>query len=165
MGRALCVSQFRPREGACEGTTGRARQDVRRCRGFVPEVLHQLQRTDSVRFDRIGEVLINRWSRGPVVLLGDAAWCLSFFAGYGASLAIGGADLVGSALAARPDDILAGLRKWESGPRPQVETRRKLSHRNTTLLVPANSFQLWRRDLLMRVIALPLVTSLLKRRQ
>jgi 2-polyprenyl-6-methoxyphenol hydroxylase-like FAD-dependent oxidoreductase len=61
----------------------------------VPELLNQVEASDSIYFDRISQIVLDRWSEGRVVLIGDAAWCVSLFAGYGSSLAVGGAALLG----------------------------------------------------------------------
>ena len=55
----------------------------------VPELLRGLDSNSSVYFDRISQIAMDTWSRGRVVLIGDSAWCVSLFAGYGASLAVG----------------------------------------------------------------------------
>ena len=57
---------------------------------------------ESIYFDTVSQVVLDRWSKGRVVLLGDAAWCVTLFAGYGSSLAVAGADLLGAALDATP---------------------------------------------------------------
>ncbi|WP_232211799.1 FAD-dependent monooxygenase [Saccharomonospora halophila] len=73
----------------------------------APDVLAQLPDAGSVYFDTISQVLVDRWSRGRVVLLGDAAWCVTLFAGFGSSLAVAGADLLGTAFARHHGDVLA----------------------------------------------------------
>jgi 2-polyprenyl-6-methoxyphenol hydroxylase-like FAD-dependent oxidoreductase len=73
----------------------------------VPELLRGLDSNSSVYFDRISQIAMDTWSRGRVVLVGDSAWCVSLFAGYGASLAVGGADLLGTALDQDPDILRA----------------------------------------------------------
>jgi 2-polyprenyl-6-methoxyphenol hydroxylase-like FAD-dependent oxidoreductase len=64
---------------------------------------------------------MDRRSTGRVTLLGDAAWCVSPFAGYGSSLAVGGADLLSDALDTTPHDIPAALAAWDQQLRPTVE--------------------------------------------
>ncbi|MEU8326711.1 hypothetical protein AB0C33_50830 [Nonomuraea sp. NPDC048881] len=62
-------------------------------------------------------MVVDRWSKGRVVLLGDAAWCVTLFAGYGSSPAVGGADL-GAAVEHDCDDVLAALPEGEAELRP-----------------------------------------------
>ncbi|MFE1589282.1 hypothetical protein [Streptomyces sp. NPDC059402] len=41
---------------------------------------------------------MDTWHTDRVVLLGDAAWCLTLYSGMGASTAMAGADLLGTLL-------------------------------------------------------------------
>jgi hypothetical protein len=89
---------------------------------LLPELLDQLGQAESVYFDSVTQVRADHWSRGRVVLLGDAAWCLTLFAAAGASLALTGADLLGAALARHPE-VPTALTAWETELRPQVDSR------------------------------------------
>jgi 2-polyprenyl-6-methoxyphenol hydroxylase-like FAD-dependent oxidoreductase len=129
---------------------------------LVPDLLTHLRTTDSVYYDTISQVVLDRWSDGRVVLLGDAAWCVTLFAGYGSSLAVGGADLLGTALEQQPD-IATALARWEARLRPEVLRKQKLGRRVKGLYAPADPFRLWLRDLPLRAAALPPVSRLLKR--
>lgn len=105
---------------------------------LVPQALDGLKTTDSVYFDTISQIVVDRWSRGRVVLLGDAAWCVTLFAGYGSSLAVGGAELLGAALERHPGDIPAALAEWEQELRPEVEKKQKLGRRVKGVYAPRN---------------------------
>jgi 2-polyprenyl-6-methoxyphenol hydroxylase-like FAD-dependent oxidoreductase len=109
---------------------------------LVPEALEGLKTTDSVYFDTVSQMVVNRWSRGRVVLLGDAAWCVTLFAGYGSSLAVGGAEQLGTALERNPDDIQGALAEWEAGLRPEVEKKQTLGRRVKGFYAPRSDFVL-----------------------
>lgn len=130
----------------------------------APEVLDQMRHAESVYFDTISQMVVDRWSRGRVVLLGDAAWCVTLFAGYGSSLAVAGADLLGTALARNGDDVLAALREWEAELRPEAEKKQQLGRRVKGLYAPSDSFRLWLRDLPLRMASFGPVSKLLQRR-
>ncbi|MHA6630629.1 FAD-dependent monooxygenase [Pseudonocardia sichuanensis] len=130
----------------------------------APRALAQLRTTGSVYFDTISQIVMNRWSRGRVVLLGDAAWCVTLFAGYGSSLAVGGAEQLGNALQRHPDDTPAALAAWEAQLRPEAERKQKLGRRVKGLYAPADPLRLWLRDLPLRMAALPPMGRLLQRR-
>ncbi len=53
-------------------------------------------------FDTIAQVEMPVWSKGRVVLLGDAAWCLTFLSGQGTSTALAGALILAAELSAKP---------------------------------------------------------------
>ncbi|WP_433356911.1 FAD-dependent oxidoreductase [Microtetraspora malaysiensis] len=130
----------------------------------IPEALAGLARTDSVYFDTISQVVAPRWSTGRVVLLGDAAWCVTLFAGYGSSLAVGGADLLGTSLADHPGDIPAALTAWETRLRPEVTAKQKLGQRVKGVYAPANPVLLWLTQLPLRLATFPPVRRYLTRR-
>ncbi|NIH84000.1 FAD-dependent monooxygenase [Amycolatopsis granulosa] len=130
----------------------------------APEVLAQLPHAESVYFDTISQMVVGNWSRGRVVLLGDAAWCVTLFAGFGSSLAVAGADRLGTALDRHPGDVLTALRDWETDLRPEAEKKQALGRRVKGLYAPSDPFRLWLRDLPLRFASFGPVSSLLQRR-
>lgn len=62
---------------------------------IVPDLLAAVDDAETVYFDQVSQIRMDRWSVGRTVLVGDAAWCVSLFAGYGSSLAVAGATLLG----------------------------------------------------------------------
>ena len=132
--------------------------------GWVaPTVLEQLGGAESVYFDTISQMVVDRWSRGRVVLLGDAAWCVTLFAGFGSSLAVGGADALGAALE-RHADVPTALQAWEAEIRPEAERKQKLGRQVKGLYAPVDPFRLWLRDLPLRLASYRPVSALLQRR-
>lgn len=83
-------------------------------------VLEGLQRTEDFYFDVLRQVRMPRWSKGRVVLTGDAAWCATPIAGIGATLAVTGAYVLASELH-RHSDIQSALEAYENAMRPMVE--------------------------------------------
>jgi 2-polyprenyl-6-methoxyphenol hydroxylase-like FAD-dependent oxidoreductase len=128
------------------------------------DTLVQLRTAEPVHFDTISQIVMDRWSRGRVVLLGDATWCVTRFAGYGSSLAVGGAELLGTMLQRHPDDTTAALAAWEAQLRPEAERKQMLGRRVKGLYAPADPLRLWLRDLPLRMAALPPMGRLLQRR-
>lgn len=105
----------------------------------VPELLDQVDACDRVYFDRISQIVMNRWSAGRVVLVGDAAWCVTLFGGYGSSLALGGAELLGKMLDEH-GDLPAALQAWEQQLRPLAEKKQRQGRRARHLFVAPNEF-------------------------
>ncbi|RKS07220.1 2-polyprenyl-6-methoxyphenol hydroxylase-like FAD-dependent oxidoreductase [Nocardiopsis sp. Huas11] len=133
--------------------------------GWVaPQVLEQLATAKDVYFDTVSQMEVDGWSRGRVVLLGDAAWCVTLFAGYGSALAVGGADALGTALEEHPDDIAAALAAWEGRIRPEAERKQRLGRQVKGLYAPKDPFRLWLRDLPLRMASNPLMSRFLRRR-
>lgn len=130
----------------------------------IPEALAGLARAESVYFDTISQVVAPSWSKERVVLLGDAAWCVTLFAGYGSALAVGGADRLGTELEAHPGDIPAALAAWEAAIRHEAERKQKLGRRVKGVYAPANPVLLWLTQLPLRLASLPAVRRYMTRR-
>ena len=118
--------------------------------GVVDEALDDLSRSDQVLFDSVNEVRMPNWSRGRVVLVGDAAWCLTLFSGMGATAGIVGGQRLGEALAGEHDDITAGLKTWEKGMRPFIAKQQRTVRLKSQLFVPSNGFFFVLRRLVLR---------------
>ncbi|WP_244162460.1 FAD-dependent monooxygenase [Amycolatopsis regifaucium] len=84
------------------------------------DVIDALESADDVLFDSVEQVRLDSWHRGRVVLMGDAAWCVTLYAGMGVSSGLTGADLLGGMLERHPGDVGAALSAWERALRPYV---------------------------------------------
>ena len=129
----------------------------------VPDLLSRLADHDAVHFDSVSQVVTTRWSRGTVVLLGDAAWCPSLFAGAGSSLAVAGAVRLSAALERRPRDVPAALAVWETEMRPEVARRQRTGRRNALRHAPSSPLRAWMRDAVLRAAGLRVVAPVLAR--
>ena len=137
-GRTAAFFGYRTDRGRTESSLEEL-QDVYGDMGWlVPQALAGLKHADSVYFDGISQMVVDRWSRDRVVLLGDAAWCVTLFAGYGSSLAVGGAELLGSALERHGGDVTTALAEWEARLRPEAEKKQKLGRRVKGVYAPRN---------------------------
>ncbi|MEU1546184.1 FAD-dependent oxidoreductase [Nocardia sp. NPDC005745] len=132
--------------------------------GGIADALHQLEADpDTAYFDSVGQIVMDRWSHDRVVLLGDAAWCVTVFAGYGAALALDGADRLGTALAAHGDDIPTALDAWETSLRPEVHKRQALARKGISRFAPPSRTHVWAGELMLRAIQLPGIRGLVRR--
>ena len=66
----------------------------------APRILAALDDADDLYVDDLTQVKCPTWSHGRVVLLGDAAWCVTPIGGFGTSLALIGAYVLAAQLAA-----------------------------------------------------------------
>jgi 2-polyprenyl-6-methoxyphenol hydroxylase-like FAD-dependent oxidoreductase len=132
--------------------------------GGFPDALDQLaDNPASAYFDTVSQVVMDRWSRGRVALLGDAAWCVTLFAGFGAASALAGADHLGTALQDHGDNVTAALVQWEAGWRPEIVKRQALARRGMRQYAPPNRASVWMTDAMMRMVTLPGFRSLVLR--
>jgi 2-polyprenyl-6-methoxyphenol hydroxylase-like FAD-dependent oxidoreductase len=123
--------------------------------GGVPDALRHLGRDPAgAYFDTVSQVIMPRWSNGRTVLVGDAAWCVTVFAGHGATLALAGADQLGEALAQNKDALTdKALAQWEAGLRPVVRKRQAQARRGMRQFAPPTRFHVWLGDLAIRAMA------------
>lgn len=133
------------------GSLRRAYADL----GWVwPDLIDHAAGADSVFFDDITQIRMPRWSRGRVVLVGDAAWAVSLLAGAGSSLAVGGALALSEHLSSAPD-IATGLRDWERHLRGPVHVKQFLGRRTRHLFLPSTRLAVGMRVAALRLAGLP----------
>ncbi|WP_324192913.1 FAD-dependent oxidoreductase [Nocardia transvalensis] len=132
--------------------------------GGVPEALCQLESDpEAAYFDAVSQVVLPRWSDDRIVLLGDAAWCVTPFAGYGVGLALFGADLLGTLLEEHGDDVAAAAAHWEQTLRPMVGKRQALARKGAARFAPPTRLHVWLSEMTMRAMAVPGVRGAIRR--
>ncbi|MDF2824902.1 MAG: FAD-binding monooxygenase [Mycobacterium sp.] len=84
-----------------------------------------LTTSDELYVDYLTQVRAPEWTAGPVVLLGDSAWCATPLSGIGTTLALTGAYVLAGEMCTAPwlPDALAN---YERRMRPLVDTAQKL---------------------------------------
>ncbi|MCX5200558.1 FAD-dependent monooxygenase [Streptomyces sp. NBC_00237] len=87
----------------------------------IPRLLTNAAAADDFYFDSMSLIELDRWSKGRVVLLGDAAHCTSPASGQGTGLALIGAYTLAGELAAADGDFARAFAAYESHLRPGVE--------------------------------------------
>lgn len=100
----------------------------------VPRLLRAARSASDFYLESMGQVRMDRWSRGRVVLLGDAGYCPSPLTGLGTSLALVGAYVLAGELANAVNEpttteqqaIEAAFERYESRMRPYVEQAQQL---------------------------------------
>ena len=116
----------------------------------VPELVERVRTADDMYFDSVSRVRMDRWSRGRITLLGDAASCLSLF-GEGSSLAIAGGAALADAVAAHRDDPATALAAYERTHRKLVTPRQRWMGAGSRLIVPATAGGILARNTAMRL--------------
>jgi FAD-dependent urate hydroxylase len=102
--------------------------------GPVPAILAALEKVQVARTD---EVVPEGWTKGPVLLVGDAAHATAPTLAQGAAMALEDAVVLGEVLKATPHDVPAALRAYEQRRRGRCEQVRERTHeRDETRDVP-----------------------------
>ncbi|MET0790095.1 MAG: FAD-dependent monooxygenase [Polyangiaceae bacterium] len=87
----------------------------------TPELLEEIDHSNSFYFDKLCQVKMPSWSKGRVALVGDAAYCASPAAGKGGSLALDGAAALADAFQKYPGDFARAFQEYERSFRPFIE--------------------------------------------
>ena len=117
----------------------------------VPELLERVRAAGDLYFDGVCQVRLPRWSSGRVVLVGDAASCVSLF-GEGSSLAMVGARTLARALGETSDHALA-FRRYEATHRAAARPKQRSAPIAARILVPATRPGIATRNLALRAAA------------
>lgn len=117
---------------------------------------------DERLFDSVEQVRMDRWHEGRVVLLGDAAWCLTLYSGMGASTGMAGAELLGNFLERHPEDLPRALTEWETKLRPFTASLQQQATTMRQLFTPSGELPRLIRATIIRLSHSP-VAPFLKR--
>ncbi|MCJ1401384.1 hypothetical protein MMC11_004596 [Xylographa trunciseda] len=95
--------------------------------GWLSEpVLAAMEHADDFYYQLIAQVKMDKWARGRVALVGDAAYCPTPISGMGTSLAIVGAYILAGEMAKRLDDLPAAFQSYQEVLTPYVVQCQKL---------------------------------------
>ncbi|KLO26352.1 hypothetical protein ABW16_19745 [Mycolicibacter heraklionensis] len=115
---------------------------------------------DGLYFDVVSQVRMNHWSRGRVLLIGDAAGCISLLGGEGTGLAITEAYVLAGELHRAAGDHLRAFDAYEARLRPLIEAKQSNAQQLLGFFATRTRFGLWFRNLALRAMNLRMLTNL-----
>ncbi|OBB00995.1 hypothetical protein A5666_08405 [Mycolicibacterium fortuitum] len=118
------------------------------------QILAAVDGVDDLFFDVVSQIRMNRWSGDRVLLIGDAAGCISLLGGEGTGLAITEAYALAGELARAGDDYHRAFDSYESLLRPFIEGKQAGAERMLGFFATRTRFGLWFRDVAMRAMNL-----------
>ncbi|MEU5535815.1 FAD-dependent monooxygenase [Streptomyces sp. NPDC020362] len=116
----------------------------------TPRLLRAMRHAPDFFFDSMGQVRLDRWSRGRVALLGDAGYCATPLTGLGTSLALVGAYVLAGEIAAAEGDHRVAFRGYDEVMRPYVSQAQQLPPGGASGFAPSGRLGIRLRDLSMR---------------
>jgi 2-polyprenyl-6-methoxyphenol hydroxylase-like FAD-dependent oxidoreductase len=119
-----------------------------------PEILARLEHADDLYFDTVTQVRMPTWSRGRVVLVGDAAYCPSLLAGAGAAYAMLGAYVLAGELRDLGRGHRGALESYERRLRLFMDSQQRSAARFARSFAPRTRFGLHLRNLVLRFMRL-----------
>jgi 2-polyprenyl-6-methoxyphenol hydroxylase-like FAD-dependent oxidoreductase len=118
----------------------------------VPSLLDAMRDASDFYFGPICQVIVDRWWRGRVVVLGDAAFCSSPLTGLGTSMSLVGAYVLAGELASRPDNPEAAFSRYQDEMRAYVTECQKLPPGGMNGYAPQSQLMIGMRNLSMRMM-------------
>ena len=109
----------------------------------MPRLLAELEYADDLYLDSISTIVMDSWTRGRVSLVGDAGYSPGPAVGGGTSLAVVGAYVLASELAAANGDHAHGLAAYEQVMRPAVRQSQRIAPAVIKTLIPRSHVRLW----------------------
>ena len=128
------------------------------------EILAAMDRTDDFYFDAVAQTRLADWSRGRVVLLGDAAYCPSLLAGQGSAFAMAGAHVLAHELAAAEGHHTTAFAAYQRRFKPFVDEKQQAAVRFARWFAPRTRLGVWLRDRATNLLRLPVVGNLIAAR-
>jgi 2-polyprenyl-6-methoxyphenol hydroxylase-like FAD-dependent oxidoreductase len=125
------------------------------------EILSTLDRTEELYFDTVSQIRMDRWSRGRVVLVGDAAFAPSLLAGQGSALAMTAAYVLAGELAMADGQYQQAFARYESVLREFIDGKQRAAEQFAGSFVPRTQFGLLMRNQLSKAFRFPFVANLL----
>ncbi|MET8338107.1 FAD-dependent monooxygenase [Streptosporangium canum] len=127
-------------------------------------LLTRYEQAPDALFDSVQQVKMPLWHRGRVVLIGDSAWCVTLYAGMGASSGMAGGELLGTMLQRHPADLSAAVRAWEARMRPFIRLQQESALPGRRIFTPHDRKEQLLRAGMMRLMRMPGVGKAMGRR-
>ncbi|NBE92333.1 FAD-dependent oxidoreductase [Nonomuraea sp. KC401] len=124
---------------------------------LLEDLFARFERAPEHLFDSVHQVKLPHWHHGRVVLVGDSAWCVTLYAGMGASSAIAGSELLGTMLRRHTDDLPGALRAWEGRMRPFIQTEQDGALSMRRIFTPGDRKEQIMRTAMIRLRRRPLL--------
>ena len=118
----------------------------------LPRLLSELERSDDLYLDSISQVVMPKWIKGRVALVGDAGYSPGPAVGGGTSLAVIGAYMLASELAVAGGNHVEGFAAYERALGPVVQHSRSIGPTVMKLIIPRSRAQVWTMVQAMRLL-------------
>ena len=126
-----------------------------------PQILAAMDEVDDIYVDRVSQIRMERWSSGRVMLIGDAAACVSLLAGEGTGLAMTEAYVLAGELSRAGGNYEAAFRSCETSLRDFIARKQQSALRLASSFAPKSRLSIWLRNMGLRLLKVPLIAKLL----
>jgi 2-polyprenyl-6-methoxyphenol hydroxylase-like FAD-dependent oxidoreductase len=117
------------------------------------QILTALESADDIYFDRVSQIVMDRWSNGRVMLIGDAAAAVSLLAGEGTGLAMLEAYLLAGELHRAGSDFHGAFGHYQRLLPPFIERKQRSAQRFASAFAPRTTPGVWARNQMSRLLS------------
>ena len=93
----------------------------------IQQMKDLMQDSSNFYFDSINQIIMANWSKGRIILVGDAGYSTSLSTGQGTTVAMIGAYVLAGELATQRNDLQTALNNYDAELREYVENNQKLA--------------------------------------
>ena len=129
-----------------------------------PAILQALDQTEDLYFDAVSQIRMDRWHRGRLALIGDAAFSPSLLAGQGAAFAMASAYLLARELKRAGGDFRIAYPAYQDRFKPFIERKQREAAKFAKQFSPKTYLGLFVRNIMTRLLDAPLIGDLMVKR-
>ncbi len=118
----------------------------------VPNMISKMKSATDFYFDTIDQICMQKWSKGRIVLVGDAAYSPSPLSGMGTGLAVVGAYVLAKEIERSGDDLSKAFTFYEQKMLPYVKSAQRIPRILGPLIIPQSQVIIFLRIILLRII-------------
>jgi 2-polyprenyl-6-methoxyphenol hydroxylase-like FAD-dependent oxidoreductase len=122
-------------------------------------ILGIMDQCDDIYFDRVSQIVLPRWSRGRVALVGDAAAAPSLLAGQGAALAMTSAYVLAGELAKARGDHRRAFARYEAILRQFLDDKQASALQFAGSFLPQTRLGIFVRNQVTGLFGIPAVAN------
>jgi 2-polyprenyl-6-methoxyphenol hydroxylase-like FAD-dependent oxidoreductase len=124
-----------------------------------PRIEAELERATGIYFDTVSQIRMDRWTKGRVALVGDAAACVSLMAGEGTGLAIAEAYVLAGELHACHGDFAAAFARYEQRLMPILREKQRSAGKLASSFAPKSAAGIAVRNLVTQLMRVPFLAD------
>jgi 2-polyprenyl-6-methoxyphenol hydroxylase-like FAD-dependent oxidoreductase len=124
-----------------------------------PGIEKELKSAKDIYFDTVSQIRMDRWTKGRIALVGDAAACVSLMAGEGTGLAIAEAYVLAGELHACADDCATAFARYERRLMPFVKKKQDSAARFASSFAPKTSVGITFRNAVTKLMGVPFIAE------
>jgi 2-polyprenyl-6-methoxyphenol hydroxylase-like FAD-dependent oxidoreductase len=117
-----------------------------------PQILERMPDAGEIYFDRVSQIVMDRWTQGRTALIGDAAACVSLLAGEGAGLAMAEARILAAELERAAGDYRSAFARYEARLMPLLRRKQASAARFASSFAPGTSAGIAFRNVVTRLM-------------